>query len=111
MTDKKKQKIEEITICPKCKSTHLSRDNYRAELVCDDCGLVIEENLIDYGPEWRVFDSEQREKRSRVGAPMTYMIHDKGLSTTIDWKNRESYGRSIPRTKPLRGKLPTALAR
>ncbi|MEA3458827.1 MAG: transcription initiation factor IIB [Candidatus Thermoplasmatota archaeon] len=96
MTDKKKQKIEETTICPKCKSTHLSRDNYRAELVCDDCGLVIEENLIDYGPEWRAFDSEQREKRSRVGAPMTYMIHDKGLSTTIDWKNKDSYGRSIP---------------
>ncbi|MCK4332189.1 MAG: transcription initiation factor IIB [Thermoplasmatales archaeon] len=96
MTSKKKQKIEETTICPKCKSTHLNRDNYRAELVCDDCGLVIEENLIDYGPEWRAFDSEQREKRSRVGAPMTYMIHDKGLSTMIDWKNRDSYGKSIP---------------
>ncbi len=96
MTSKNEQKMEEITICPKCKSTHLSRDNYRAELVCDDCGLVIEENLIDYGPEWRAFDSEQREKRSRVGAPMTYMIHDKGLSTTIDWKNRDSYGKPIP---------------
>jgi transcription initiation factor TFIIB len=27
---------------------------------------------------------------------MTYTIHDKGLSTMIDWKNRDSYGKSIP---------------
>ncbi|MCK4348001.1 MAG: transcription initiation factor IIB, partial [Thermoplasmatales archaeon] len=61
-----------------------------------NCGFVIDEDLIDYAPEWRAFDSEQREKRSRVGSPMTYMIHDKGLSTMIDWKNRDSYGKSIP---------------
>ena len=27
---------------------------------------------------------------------MTFTIHDKGLSTTIGWKNRDSYGKSIP---------------
>src|SRR3989442_11962225 len=27
---------------------------------------------------------------------MTYTIHDKGLSTTIGWKNKYSYGKSIP---------------
>lgn len=27
---------------------------------------------------------------------MTYTIHDKGLSTAIDWRNRDSYGKSIP---------------
>jgi len=96
MTSKKKQKIELTAICPECSSTYLSRNYSRAELVCDDCGLVIEEDLIDYGPEWRAFDSEQREKRARTGAPMNYMIHDKGLSTTISWTNRDSYGKSIP---------------
>jgi transcription initiation factor TFIIB len=93
---KEKQKIEEITQCPKCSSTHLSRDYRRGELICKDCGLVIEEDFIDHGPEWRAFDSEQREKRARTGAPMTYTIHDKGLSTMIGWKNRDSYGKSIP---------------
>jgi transcription initiation factor TFIIB len=96
LVKKEKQKIEEITQCPKCSSTHLSRDHRRGELICKDCGLVIEEDLIDHGPEWRAFDSEQREKRTRVGAPMTYTIHDKGLSTMIGWKNRDSYGKSIP---------------
>ena len=96
MKNEKKQKIEETIKCPKCGSTHLTRDYSRAELVCEDCGLVIDEDFIDHGPEWRAFDSDQREKRARVGAPMTYTIHDKGLSTMIGWKNRDSYGKSIP---------------
>jgi len=93
---KNKQKIEEILCCPECKSEQLSKDYSRAELVCSRCGLVIDEEIIDHGPEWRAFDSEQREKRSRIGSPMTYTIHDKGLSTTIGWTNRDAYGKSIP---------------
>jgi len=93
---KERQSIEEIIQCPECKSTHLSRDYSRAELVCEDCGLVIDEAFIDQGPEWRAFDSDQKEKRERTGAPMTFTIHDKGLSTDIDWSNRDSYGKSIP---------------
>lgn len=93
---KEKQKIEEISTCPDCNGSHLIKDYSRAEIVCKDCGLVIDSEIIDQGPEWRAFDSDQREKRSRTGSPMTYRLHDKGLSTVIDWKNRDSYGRSIP---------------
>jgi len=93
---KEKEKIEEIAQCPECGSKHLSKDYSRAELVCRNCGLVLDEDIIDHGPEWRAFDSEQREKRARTGAPMTYTIHDKGLSTVIGWKNRDSYGKAIP---------------
>jgi transcription initiation factor TFIIB len=96
MAKKIKGKIEEIVRCPECGSIHLTRDYDRAELICENCGLVIEESLIDEGPEWRAFDSEQREKRARTGAPATPTIHDKGLSTEIGWKNRDSYGKSIP---------------
>ena len=51
--------------------------------------------IADRGPEWRAFDDEQRSKRTRVGAPLTYTIHDKGLSTTIDWHDRDIYGKSL----------------
>jgi transcription initiation factor TFIIB len=94
---KEKNKItEETTKCPKCGSTHLTKDYSRAEVVCGACGLVIDADLIDQGPEWRAFDGEQREKKSRIGAPMTFTRHDKGLSTTISWQNRDAYGKSIP---------------
>jgi transcription initiation factor TFIIB len=96
LVKKGKPIIEEITVCPECGSNHLSKDYSRAELVCKNCGFILDENMIDHGPEWRAFDNEQREKRSRTGSPMTYTIHDKGLSTTIGWTNRDAYGKSIP---------------
>ncbi|MEW6069262.1 MAG: transcription initiation factor IIB [Candidatus Thermoplasmatota archaeon] len=92
----KKITVEEIVKCPECESAHLTRDYERGELVCEDCGLVIDEAYIDQGPEWRAFDTEQGERRSRTGAPVTYTIHDKGLSTEIGWKNKDFYGKSIP---------------
>ncbi|MHA1238306.1 MAG: transcription initiation factor IIB [Candidatus Odinarchaeia archaeon] len=81
--------------CPECGSKNLVRDYERAELICVNCGLVIRSRMMDPGPEWRAFDNDQKEKRARVGAPLTYTIHDKGLSTIIDWRNRDCYGRDI----------------
>ncbi|HDI06789.1 MAG TPA: transcription initiation factor IIB [Candidatus Bathyarchaeota archaeon] len=81
--------------CPECGSTRLMRDYENAEIVCMDCGVVVATRLTDRGPEWRAFDDEQRAKRARVGAPMTYSIHDKGLSTMIDWHDRDIYGRKL----------------
>lgn len=81
--------------CPECGSTRLMRDYESAEIVCMDCGIVVATRLTDRGPEWRAFDDEQRAKRARVGAPMTYSIHDKGLSTMIDWHDRDIYGRKL----------------
>src|SRR5438132_147795 len=96
MPTKKIEEAEEVTRCPECNSGHLSFDYERGELICEECGLVLTDQMIDQGPEWRAFDVEQGEKRARTGAPMTYTIHDKGLSTTIGWKNKDSYGKSIP---------------
>jgi len=86
---------EEIQQCPSCRSGRLARDYENSELVCMDCGFVVDARMTDRGPEWRAFTSEQREKRARAGAPMTYTIHDKGLSTMIDWRDRDVYGRKI----------------
>ena len=32
---------------------------------------------------------------ARTGAPMTVMLHDKGLSTDIDWQNKDYSGKTI----------------
>ncbi len=89
-------KVDFIDSCPECNSGNISKDHVRAEVICNTCGLVIDESIVDLGPEWRAFDSEQRDKRSRTGAPMTYLIHDKGLSTVMDWKNKDAHGGDIP---------------
>jgi transcription initiation factor TFIIB len=84
-----------VQSCPECHSTRLMRDYENAELVCMNCGYVLAAKIADRGPEWRAFDDEQRAKRTRVGAPLTYTIHDKGLSTMIDWHDRDVYGKSL----------------
>jgi transcription initiation factor TFIIB len=84
-----------VQSCPECHSTRLMRDYENAELVCMNCGFVLAAKIADRGPEWRAFDDEQRAKRTRVGAPLTYTIHDKGLSTMIDWHDRDVYGKSL----------------
>ncbi len=81
--------------CPECGSERLMRDYECAEIVCMNCGFVVAAKLTDRGPEWRAFDVEQREKRTRVGAPLTFTIHDKGLSTMIDWHDRDIYGKRL----------------
>jgi len=88
-------KSEKASACPECGTTDLIRDYEAGELVCEHCGFVISSTLFNHGPEWRAFDAEQREKRTRVGAPLTWTIHDAGLSTVIDWHNRDSYGRKL----------------
>ena len=89
------EKVESRKKCSGCGSAKLVRDYERAELVCTQCGLVNSSKIMDMGPEWRAFDQEQRERRGRVGAPMTLTIHDKGLSTMIDWRDRDSHGKDL----------------
>ncbi|WP_276280300.1 transcription initiation factor IIB [Halorussus caseinilyticus] len=65
--------------CPECDG-RLTPDD--AETVCDDCGLVVSEDRIDRGPEWRAFADDENEKE-RTGAPLTRSRHDRGLTTEI----------------------------
>lgn len=81
--------------CPDCGNKRVVRDPNRGEIVCRNCGLVIEESIIHEGPEWRAFDAEQRASRARTGAPLKYMSPNKGLVTEIDQYNRDIRGGKI----------------
>jgi transcription initiation factor TFIIB len=95
MTDRVAPPQAEKNVCPECGSTRLARDYALGEVVCTRCGLVVQDRMMDYGPEWRAFDEEQREKRTRVGPPTTLTMHDKGLTTTIDWQDRDSHDKDL----------------
>ncbi|WP_423746381.1 transcription initiation factor IIB (plasmid) [Haladaptatus sp. SPP-AMP-3] len=81
-------------VCPECGGNVIS-DEGRGETVCAECGLVVEEDSVDRGPEWRAFDSKEKDQKSRVGAPTTKMMHDKGLSTNIGWQDKDAYGNTL----------------
>jgi transcription initiation factor TFIIB len=80
--------------CPECGGILLP-DHTHGEISCGDCGLVVHEREVDHGPEWRVFDLSEADAKSRVGTPATLLWHDKGLSTTIDWQDRDGNGQLL----------------
>ncbi|MFA5049964.1 MAG: transcription initiation factor IIB [Candidatus Micrarchaeia archaeon] len=85
--------------CPECGGVKLIRDYEKGELICGSCGLIIAENIHDVGPEWRAFDSEQKAKRARGGAPIKLTKPNKGLVTEIDQYNRDIRGTKISQKK------------
>jgi len=72
--------------CPECGGINLFWNKEKGEIVCKDCGLVIEDKMIDFTQEWREFDGEEAESRRRTGAPMTYTQFDQGLGTEVGQK-------------------------
>lgn len=95
------QQYQEQGVCPECDSTHVTDDG--SETVCGDCGLVITDQTIDRGPEWRSFDDgENGTNARRTGAPVTEMLHDKGLTTQISWQNKDANGQTLSARKRKR---------
>ena len=82
--------------CPECGSLNLVRNYDSGETACGDCGLVLREQMMDRGPEWRAFTLQEKASRSRVGMPASYSVYDKGLSTAISQIARDAFGRKLP---------------
>jgi len=85
-----------IKNCPECNSINLQYDEKRGEVVCRNCGLVLDENIMDLGQEWR--GGPDDSGGARGGAPTSFTKHDKGMGTMIGTKS-EVY------------KLPTSMKR
>jgi len=76
-------------------------DAERGEYICAETGEIIEARLVQQGPEWRAFTPEEKEKRSRVGGPLSPTVHDHGLTTVIDWRDRDAGGKKLEPKKRL----------
>ncbi|MCD6106563.1 MAG: transcription initiation factor IIB [Thermoplasmata archaeon] len=68
--------------CPRCGSTHIIRLP-NGELVCADCGYVLEEFEIDMGRPERFFSPEDYEERVHTGGPTSPLKADYGITTQI----------------------------
>ncbi len=75
-----------IKRCPECGSTNLYWNKEKGEIICRDCGLVIEEKMMDLGQDWREFEDGDSSKR-RAGAPLNSTQYDQGLGTEVGRKS------------------------
>jgi transcription initiation factor TFIIB len=72
------------------------------ELIRKDTGEVISDNSLSPEKEWRSFNIEESENRTRVGTPTSLAIHDMGLSTTIGKEATDASGNVIDNATRMR---------
>ena len=101
--------------CPECGSVHLRYYPDEGEIVCQDCGFVIEESMVDTGQDaGGQFDKS--EKKGRGGAPISMQKFDKGLTTNVGeisdiYKLEAGQTRKFLRLKKWQERVSTSIER
>lgn len=74
--------MSHVKRCPECGSINLTYDDHKGEVICNDCGLILEDKMVDTGQDaGGQFDKS--EKKGRGGAPISMQKFDKGLTTNV----------------------------
>ncbi|GAM22563.1 hypothetical protein SAMD00019534_057380, partial [Acytostelium subglobosum LB1] len=77
--------------CPACRqeNSDIIEDMARGELICRDCGFILEERTISEDAEWRSFDDDDID-RSRVGAATNPLLLEDELFSFVSRSNYSS---------------------
>ena len=65
------------------------------EIICSRCGLVVSDKTQETRAEWRAFNQEESNNRTRTGIPTSLARHDMGLSTVIGKSDKDASGRGL----------------
>src|SRR5512137_2653206 len=101
--------------CPECGSVDLTYDDQRGEIICNECGLIVEEKMVDTGQDvGSQFDKS--DKKGRGGAPMSLQKFDKGLTTNVGeisdiYKLEAGHTRKFLRLKKWQERVSTSIER
>jgi len=104
-----------IKKCPECGGVNLTHDVNLGEVICNDCGLVIEEKMVDTGIDLQgKFDKS--EKKGRGGAPISMQKFDRGLTTNVGeisdiYKLEAGQTRKFLRLKKWQERVSTSIER
>ena len=86
--------ILETQSCPECKST-LVDDMQNGEIICSGCGVVVADQIADFGPETISSNLEDKMKLARATGQTTYSQHDLGITTEISLGTKDFSGKTI----------------
>ena len=86
--------VLETQCCPECSSS-LVDDIQNGEIICSGCGVVVADQIADYGPESKSSDLEERMKLARATGQTTYSQHDLGIATEISISSKDFSGKAI----------------
>ncbi|MFW9785231.1 MAG: transcription initiation factor IIB family protein [Candidatus Heimdallarchaeota archaeon] len=75
-----------VSLCPECGGNIISIQE-TGDILCNQCGLVIQEKSVDFSHNGRrAYSTEEKSQRERTGSPISGLVPDIGLTTTIDRK-------------------------
>ncbi|UCD02153.1 MAG: transcription initiation factor IIB [Promethearchaeota archaeon] len=73
-----------LNVCPECGGSIIPLMN-TGDVVCNQCGLVINEKNVDFSHKGRrAYTNQEKNNREQTGAPISILLPDMGLSTVID---------------------------
>jgi transcription initiation factor TFIIB len=80
----KTKKSELLNVCPECGGSIIPLIN-TGDVVCNQCGLVINEKNVDFSHNGRrAYTTQEKTNREQTGAPISILLPDMGLSTVLD---------------------------
>jgi transcription initiation factor TFIIB len=80
--------------CPECRSS-LVDDMQKGEIICSGCGVVVDDQIADSGPETISSNLEDKMKLARATGQTTYSQHDLGITTEISISSKDFSGKTI----------------
>ena len=80
--------------CPECRSS-LVDDMQNGEIICSGCGVVVDDQIADSGPETISSNLEDKMKLARATGQTTYSQHDLGITTEISISAKDFSGKRI----------------
>jgi len=80
---------ENPVLCPKCGSRHIIENRDTGEIICSECGLVIDRLNLVFGDE-AFHSTEEMIERSRAGPLVSPLKPSYGLTTTVSTSTKVS---------------------
>jgi len=86
--------ITETQTCHECGSARVIFDHENNEIVCMNCGFIVNQKIVNKKSEKKNCSDKQEIKNEKASTSLTYTVHDMGLETVIDWHYRDIYGKN-----------------
>ena len=86
--------LEIEVCCPECKSAVVD-DIHNGERICSSCGVVVDEQMEDYGPEAKGVNLVDKMRLARATGHTTLSQHDMGIATEISVASTDFSGKKI----------------
>ena len=75
--------------CPECREdTQILIDERQGAVICRNCGLVLQNDVIDESQEWRSFSdsaADGKSDKNRVGSVGNEFLHNQASGTSIGY--------------------------